>query len=93
MNEAVLQAVEEHALTPAAIEQVIRLSERDDVTELQNKLTREQKDVAKRIARLVAVIETGGRQCGIAASPSCASWKRARWPSSVRWRPCGPCHA
>ena len=35
MNEAVLQAVEEHALTPEAIEQVIHLSERDDVTELQ----------------------------------------------------------
>ena len=65
MNEAVLQAVEEHALTPAAIEQVIRLSERDDVTELQNKLTREQKDVAKRIARLVAVIETGGNAASL----------------------------
>ena len=30
MNEAVVQAIEEHALTPDAIEQVIRLSERDD---------------------------------------------------------------
>jgi hypothetical protein len=31
MNEAVLQAVEEHALTPEAIEQVILLTQRDDV--------------------------------------------------------------
>ena len=31
MNEAVLQAIEEHALTPEAIEQVIRLTELDDV--------------------------------------------------------------
>jgi hypothetical protein len=60
LNEAVLQAVEEHALTPEAIEQVIHLSERDDVTELQAKLAREQKDIAKRIARFVAAIETGG---------------------------------
>ena len=33
MNEAVLSAVEEHALTPAAIEQVIQLTERDDAQE------------------------------------------------------------
>ena len=39
LNEAVLQAVEEHALTPEAIEQVIHLSERDDVAELQDKLS------------------------------------------------------
>ena len=59
LNEAVLQAVEEHALTPEAIEQVIRLSERDDVADLQATLLREQKDIAKRIGRLVAAIETG----------------------------------
>ena len=35
-------------------------SERDDVTELQDKLARESKDIEKRIARLVAAIETGG---------------------------------
>ena len=67
LNEAVLQAVEEHALTPEAIEQVIHLSERDDVTELQDKLTREQKDIAKRIARLVAAIETGGDAASLVA--------------------------
>jgi hypothetical protein len=39
---------------------VIHLSERDDVAEQQAALTREQQDLAKRIARLVAAIETGG---------------------------------
>ncbi len=66
MNEAVLQAVEEHALTPEAIEQVIHLSERDDVTELQGKLVRER-DVEKRIARLVAAIETGADAASLVA--------------------------
>ena len=54
LNEAVLPDVEEHALTPEAIEQVIHLSERDDVRETQEKLTRERKDVEKRISRLIA---------------------------------------
>jgi hypothetical protein len=67
MNEAVLQAVEEHALTPEAIEQVIHLSERDDVAELQSTLEREQRDIAKRIARLVAAIETGGDAASLVA--------------------------
>ena len=67
MNEAVLQAVEEHALTPEAIEQVIHLSERDDVTELQDKLARERKDNEKRIARLVEVIATGGDAASLVA--------------------------
>jgi hypothetical protein len=35
MNEAVLQAIEEHALTIEAVEQVIQLTERDDVREQQ----------------------------------------------------------
>jgi len=59
-HEAVLAAIEEHALTPEAIEQVIQLSERDDVREQQGRLEREEKDVAKRIKRLVEVIEGGG---------------------------------
>ncbi len=58
VNEAVLQAVEEHALTPEAIEQVIGLSERDDVAERQHALARERKDLDKRIARLVIAVET-----------------------------------
>ena len=36
MNEAILSAVEEHALTPEAIEQVILLSERADVRDQQS---------------------------------------------------------
>ena len=67
VNEAVLQAVEEHALTPEAIEQVIHLSERDDVTDLQAKLGRERKDIEKRISRLVAAIETGGDVASLVA--------------------------
>ena len=67
MNEWVLQAVERHALTPEAIEQVIHLSERDDVTELQDKLEREKQDIAKRIARLVDVIATGGDAASLVA--------------------------
>src|SRR5205085_11866419 len=67
LNEAVFQAVEEHALTPEAIEQVIHLSERDDVTELRTKLTREQEDITKRIARLVGAIEAGGEAASLVA--------------------------
>ena len=67
MNEAVLQAVEQHALTPEAIEQVINLSERDDAPSRQDALAREQKDVAKRIARLVAAIETAGDVASLVA--------------------------
>jgi DNA invertase Pin-like site-specific DNA recombinase len=60
MNEAVLQAVEAHALTPEAIEQVVQLTERDEVRERQTALQRECKDLDKRIARLVAAVETAG---------------------------------
>jgi site-specific DNA recombinase len=59
VNEAVLQAIEEHALTPEAIEAVIQLSERDDVADLQAKLDSERKDIEKKITRLVGLVETG----------------------------------
>ena len=52
--------MEEHALTPEAIESVIALSERDDIRDLQTLLAKEHQDVTKRIARLVAAIENGG---------------------------------
>ena len=45
---------------PGAIEDVIRLSERDDVAEQQAALTREAKSIETRFARLVAAIEKGG---------------------------------
>ena len=59
VNEAVLQAIERHALTPEAIEQVITFTERDDAHEQQIALERERKDVEKRINRLRSIIETG----------------------------------
>jgi hypothetical protein len=58
MNEAVLQAVEQHVFTPEAIEQVIALTERDELRERQDLLRLEYKDVERRIARLTAVLET-----------------------------------
>ena len=67
VNNAVLCAIEEHALTPEAVETVIHLSERDDVTELQDKLAREARDIEKRIQRLVAAIETGVDAASVAA--------------------------
>jgi site-specific DNA recombinase len=67
MNEAVLQAIEEHALTPEAIEQVILFTERDDVADQQQKLDRERKDIETRIARLVAAIEAGGEAASLVA--------------------------
>ena len=60
MNEAVLDAVERHALTPEAVEQVIALNERDDVRDRQVGLERELKDTDKRLSTLVAIMETGG---------------------------------
>jgi ADP-dependent phosphofructokinase/glucokinase len=58
MNESV--SIEEHALTPEAVEQVIRLTERDDLRDRQEALERERKDLDTRTARLVAAIEAGG---------------------------------
>jgi site-specific DNA recombinase len=66
-NEAVLQAIEEHVLTPEAVEHVIRLSERDDAQDRQAALEREAKDLDKRIARLIAAIESGVDAKSVAA--------------------------
>ena len=57
MNEAVLHAIEEHTLTPEAVEQVVQLTERDDARDQQVALTRERKEVEKRIARFVAATD------------------------------------
>ncbi len=59
MNEAVLHAVEDHALTPEAIEQVIQLTERDDVQDIETRLTQESQDIDRRLARLIDAIEAG----------------------------------
>ena len=60
MNEAVLQAVEEHALTPEAIAQVIALTERDDAHEQRAALEREWKDNTTRLKRITDALEVGG---------------------------------
>jgi len=67
MNEAVLQAIEEHALTPEAIEQVAQLTERDEMRDQQDALKHEQQDIEQRLARLVAAIETGGEAASLVA--------------------------
>ena len=59
MNEAVLAAIETHALTPEAIEQVVRLTERDEVAEQRAMLERERKDIQKRIAVVTDVLTQG----------------------------------
>ena len=60
MNEAVLQTMEQHVLTPEAVEQVVLFSERDDAREHHDGLDKECRDIEKRITRLVAAVETGG---------------------------------
>ena len=67
MNEAVLQAIEEHALTPEAIEQVVQLTERDEMRDQQDALKHEQQDIEQRLARLVAAIEIGGEAASLVA--------------------------
>jgi hypothetical protein len=59
LNETILQAVEAHVLTPEAIEHVVLHSERTTTEDECAKLDREEKDVEKRLARIVAAIEAG----------------------------------
>jgi site-specific DNA recombinase len=60
MNETVLQSVEEHALTPEAVEQVLLAAERDDEQDARKALDRERKDISRRLERLTEAIATGG---------------------------------
>ena len=88
MNEAVLCAVEEHALTPEAIEQVIQLTERDDAREHQAALEREGKDIEKRIKRVNAAIEMGEPPISLLAKLRELEARRADIDSSMaRLRP------
>jgi hypothetical protein len=59
LNEAVLQAIEQHALTPEAVEALIELTERDDRRDQEAALQNERKDVEKRIASYLAAFEAG----------------------------------
>ncbi|HVL69274.1 MAG TPA: recombinase family protein [Vicinamibacterales bacterium] len=58
INEAVLFEVESHVLIPERVEQVILLTERDDVRDRQELLTKERQDVQKRIDRLSRLVES-----------------------------------
>jgi hypothetical protein len=61
MNEAVLQTIEAHALTPEAIEHVIQMTERDDVREQQVSLKQERKELERQIANIArALAEDAG---------------------------------
>jgi site-specific DNA recombinase len=60
VDEGVLQAVEQHALTPEAIEGVIHLTERDEVQDHKAALESERKEIERRIANITAAIEKDG---------------------------------
>ena len=60
LNEAVLHAIEEHALTPKAVEHVVQLTERDDVAERREELTRDRADVERRITTLLRALKNEG---------------------------------
>ena len=59
LNEAVLQEVERHVLTPEAVESVITATERDDRQEQAAALRKERQGVANSIANLVAALKVG----------------------------------
>ena len=88
IHEAVLQTIEEHALTPEAIEQVIHHSERADVADQQQTLARERKSIDNRIARLIAAIETGGDAASLVAKLRELEARSA--PLTPRRPPCDP---
>lgn len=67
MNEAVLSAIEEHALTPEAVERLMTLTERDDLREQHALLGREVSDIEKRIGRITAAIELGDSPASLLA--------------------------
>src|SRR4051794_41894754 len=56
MNESVLEAIEEHALTPDAVEHVVMLSEQRISVDQRKVLEEQRTDVEKRIQRVVAAI-------------------------------------
>lgn len=62
LNEQILADVEAHALTPEAIEQVVALSERDDLRERHESLTKQIADKEKRVANLLELLELGRGQ-------------------------------
>jgi site-specific DNA recombinase len=78
MNEAVLFTMEEHALTPEAVEQVILLTETNDVRDQHARLDRELKDVERRTKRVVdAIAEVGTSPSLVAKLKQLESRKKA----------------
>jgi hypothetical protein len=94
MNEAVLQAVEEHVFTPEAIEQVIALTERDELRDRQDLLRAEYaeyKDVERRIARLTAILKRTRVSISFRFWLGYEHSSSGRPPLTVSWRCCSPC--
>lgn len=60
MNEAVLTAIEEHALRPEAVEAVVAATQRDVSAAVARSLEMELKEVERKIARLTDAIAAGG---------------------------------
>jgi len=67
MNEQILTAIEEHCLSPEAVESFVQLTERDDLRERSAMLNRESRDIEKRITALVKAIEAGGDAASLVA--------------------------
>jgi site-specific DNA recombinase len=67
LNEAILQAIEEHALTPDAIEQVIHLADREELADARQRIEASLVDVERRLLRLVEAIETGSESATLSA--------------------------
>ena len=67
MNEAVLSAIEQHALTPEAVEHVVRLSEQAVQADERVALERQRADVTKKIANMVKAIEQGADAVAVVA--------------------------
>lgn len=63
-------------LTPEAVEDVLRLTERDEVREQQEKLTRERTDNEKKLRRLVEAIGNGREVASL--WPECVNSKPGR---------------
>ena len=91
MNEAILQAVEEHALTPEAIEQVINLTERDDVDEQQATLSANRRTLRSASRGWSRPSRCGGDAASLVAKlRELEARQRAIAASKPR---CGPCRA
>jgi hypothetical protein len=58
-SSAITQLLAAGVLTPEAIEQIIHLSQRDELADIRVTVEHEQKEVARRLTQLMGVIENG----------------------------------